>query len=212
MAEPVPKPSVATQRQEGDPVSSTPAAVPATERLADETTEVQRSSSDPSLGSSRRKRRKTHPHPASDVYVSEFSPTDKAGGLLARDLKDPQVVSAKQAFYEKLATVLILSDGSGLGDCVVLQKTKNEKLIEMSPFTALVDHFPKQMRMPEGSFRVIVNAQFSDNQGSVACNPPRQAFRQGSFSHLPISIVSQSSPVAAMKLRSAGDHGSTARR
>lgn len=156
-------------------MSSTPAAVPATERLADETTEVQRSSSDPSLGSSRRKRRKTHPHPASDVYVSEFSPTDKAGGRLARDLKDPQVVSAKQAFYEKLATVLILSDGSGLGDCVVLQKTKNEKLIEMSPFTALVDHFPKQMRMPEGSFRVIVNAQFSDNQGNETkkCWRPR---------------------------------------
>jgi hypothetical protein len=85
-------------------------------------------------------------------------------------LKDPDIVSAKQAFYQKLAAVLILdSDGSSLGDCVVLQKTKEKRLIAMSPFWALVDRFPKHMQLPrvEGSFRAMVTAQFSDKQGYV---------------------------------------------
>ncbi len=110
---------------------------PATEWMENEAVEPQRSSSDPYRGSQRRKRRKTRPH-SSDIYTTEYS------GRLAWDLKDPEIASAKQAFYQKLAAVLILdSDGSSLGDCVVLQKTKEKRLIAMSPFWALVDRFPK---------------------------------------------------------------------
>jgi hypothetical protein len=39
----------------------------------------------------------------------------------------------------------------------------------MSPFWALVDRFPKHMQVPraERSFRAMVTAQFSDEQGYV---------------------------------------------
>lgn len=136
---------------------------PATEWMENEAVEPQRSSSDPYIGSQRRKRRKTRPQ-SSDIYATEYS------GRLAWDLKDPEIASAKQAFYQKLAAVLILdSDGSSLGDCVVLQKTKEKRLMAMSPFWALVDRFPKHMQVPrvEGSFRAMVIAQFSDEQGYV---------------------------------------------
>ncbi len=221
MSLPLSKPSIATSHThlQQAVVPSKPVAAPATERMTDEAAdaaadaaEAQRSSSDPSRGSHRRKRRKTQPYPSSDVYASEYSAEDKAGGPLARDFKDPHVVSAKQAFYEKLAAVLILDSGrSGTGDCVVLQKSKNENLIAMSPFRALLDHLPKHMRMPEGSFRVIVTAQFSDDQGYVAVNPSRQAFRL-SPSHIPHSspIPPHSSPAAARRRRNVGDLASTA--
>ena len=111
-------------------------------------------------GEARRKRRKTQPHPSSDIYVSEFLHGEKSNGRLATSMKDADAQQAKQEFYERLGRVLVLDTDSGdsHGDCVVLQSTQNEKIVEMSPFTTLMSYFTKPAQMREGKFRALIMA------------------------------------------------------